>query len=912
MEAFVVLGLCVIALIVIAPVLLFFGQSKLIKRVDALEEQTERLKRQLKQLESLNIGPPPAEPTAAASSPTPRSSVEFDDSPEAPDVDQPDETVPTSFQDTPPTPIESAVSAQPDRAPVARINHIEQFVAWTKENWVLMAGAVSLALAGVFLVQYGAERGLLTPPSRVVVALAFGLLLLVAGEVLRRRFGDENDGPTRFLPSALSGAGFFTLFAAILAARALYDLIEPGTAFLGLFLVSSLSIVFGWFYGALLSGVGIGGSILAPYLVGGDTDSPWLLSYYFLLIAVAGLAIDSFKRWAWLSVLAVIGSAGSIWLIYLTNGFPTHFLATTLLLSLAALLLPERRLVPSLGGPPIVALVLGQNQQRFPTWLAFAAVANASTAAAIVGMSSGLPEGYLALLVITLIFCGALYWLAKAPALRDLTILPAVAFLCLIAFKSSGLYTTFQQSPAPEATPSFIVAQIVLIALVASILTALNVSRTDNANAKLLQSLGAAIFTPIAIFLLEFLWAPATQYGATGWALMVVGAAAIMTFLSERAARQKTVAEPRLHSAFFAGAAVALIGLALFIVLTKTALTLALAVTVLVVVVVDRRFDLPLLGMFVQLGLLVISYRIVVDPGVNWMTLSSTTLGDVLLGHLGTAAILAVALILIRPDRLRQRVGVEGALSIIAAAFIFVIFDRYFAENASNHHAEYGLAATLWLVVSLVQLRGSAGAGRFERNLRWIVGLLVGSLALIAVWLLFTVANPLSRGSGPVYGPAFFSTLALAYLPLAGVLGFAALRMTHFPRQARLGATALSAGLCVWYIALSIRQFWRGPVLSVPGISDPELYSYTVGMLLAAAGLVAVAFQRRSHVIRKIAMVVVGVTIAKVFLVDMSGLAGLTRVLSFLGLGLALLALTWLNRVMAAQWERNDPSTQKN
>ena len=35
---------------------------------------------------------------------------------------------------------------------------------------------------------------------------------------------------------------------------------------------------------------------------------------------------------------------------------------------------------------------------------------------------------------------------------------------------------------------------------------------------------------------------------------------------------------------------------------------------------------------------------------------------------------------------------------------------------------------------------------------------------------------------------------------------------------------------------------------------------------------------------------------AKVFLLDAAGLTGLTRVVSFLGLGLSLAGLAWLNR----------------
>jgi uncharacterized membrane protein len=49
--------------------------------------------------------------------------------------------------------------------------------------------AFSLALAGMFLVQYGIEAGLLPPVVRVMLALLFGAALIVAGEAIRRRTG---------------------------------------------------------------------------------------------------------------------------------------------------------------------------------------------------------------------------------------------------------------------------------------------------------------------------------------------------------------------------------------------------------------------------------------------------------------------------------------------------------------------------------------------------------------------------------------------------------------------------------------------------------------------------------------------------------------------------------------------------
>jgi uncharacterized membrane protein len=46
----------------------------------------------------------------------------------------------------------------------------------------------------------------------------------------------------------------------------------------------------------------------------------------------------------------------------------------------------------------------------------------------------------------------------------------------------------------------------------------------------------------------------------------------------------------------------------------------------------------------------------------------------------------------------------------------------------------------------------------------------------------------------------------------------------------------------------------------------------------------------------KAGMALLGLVIAKIFLVDMAGLQGLWRVAAFMGLGLALLGLAWMYR----------------
>ena len=149
--------------------------------------------------------------------------------------------------------------------------------------------------------------------------------------------------------------------------------------------------------------------------------------------------------------------------------------------------------------------------------------------------------------------------------------------------------------------------------------------------------------------------------------------------------------------------------------------------------------------------------------------------------------------------------------------------------------------------------------------------------------------------------PLAVGALAVAYLPLAAVFAVAAWRLDTLPRLMRRLLAVISAGYTAYYIALEIRRLWRGPVLSVPDVTQPELYSYTVALLVAGGGLLCQAIARRSRALRRLAIVVIALTVAKVFLIDASGLTGLLRVFSFLALGLVLAALAWLNRWAAGQ-----------
>jgi uncharacterized membrane protein len=78
-------------------------------------------------------------------------------------------------------------------------------------------------------------------------------------------------------------------------------------------------------------------------------------------------------------------------------------------------------------------------------------------------------------------------------------------------------------------------------------------------------------------------------------------------------------------------------------------------------------------------------------------------------------------------------------------------------------------------------------------------------------------------------------------------------------------------------------------------------FTYSAWFMLFGAMLLCLGFWRRSAFLRWQALVLLAVTIGKVFLFDMSQLSQGYRILSFLGLGALLLAVSfvyqrdWLN-----------------
>ncbi|WP_434614438.1 DUF2339 domain-containing protein [Tabrizicola sp. M-4] len=889
MELAILAVLAVLA-IPVGVVVLFVQLGRVKRRLEVAEAQLRAAQARLDGLElrGVAVPPPVAETVPVAESVPERAALPLSD-PVVASV--PEEVIGAVG---PWAAVEGAAEARDLPPPVPRAPDLmERFGAWLRENWVYAVSGLSLALAGVFLVQYGAERGLLPPAVRVLAALGFGGALVAAGEWVRRRHGDGEGVATAYLPSLLSGAGIVSGFAAIVAARQMYGLIGPEVTFAGLLAVAGAAVFLGWLHGPLLVALGLVGAVGAPFMVGGASDSVDWLYGYFALAAAAGLAVDAFRRWAWVSVLAVVLPMLAGVVLHLGGGSEAGLLLMAAVMVPLAVAIPARALFPDQAGPGVLEAVLILNARVRPAFPVMLAAGVVMAAVAMMVLAEGWEMPLLPFVLLAGLAVGLALWTGRAPGVQELALLPAGGFLLRIVTDAQGyvgLHEAFSVLPGPEEAPHRGVTWLVLLA--AAMSGALAWRGLRGAALPLVTSAGAALVAPLAVLALELTWPVSAVMGAYPWALHVIVLAGLMVALALAFARADGGALRRF--AHFALSALALIGLALFLVLSSAALSLALAVLVVVAAGLDRRLDLPEMGWAVQAGVVVLGWRMAVDPGVIWAF--EAGLVPVLLAYAGPAVGLAAVLWLI-PGRAGAVAFAESGLALAVVLLADVLLLRWLSGGSlwqlEEAHWTVAALALPWLAMALVQL-WRVGLGGWMARVRYgLAGVsgVIGGLGLLGA---VGPLNPLFGGE--VRGPLLLDTLFLAYLLPGAMLAGAAWMMGHLPLRLRQALAVAGVALGALWLVLEIRRFWRGDVLSVPGTSQPELYSYTVALLVIGVALLWQAIARRSGMLRRVAMGVIGVTVAKVFLVDASGLSGLMRVFSFLALGLSLAGLAWLNR----------------
>jgi uncharacterized membrane protein len=872
----------------------------------------------------------------------------------APPADAPSADAPSA--DAPP-----AVNHPPARLPPPR-----DLEALLTTNWGVWVGSAALLLAGVFLVRYAVEQELLGPAARCGLAALLGAILLGGAEFLHRHEGPPLAGPFRIdqAPSGLAAGGTAFLFGAAYGAGPFYALLPPLPAFAAMAAASLVALAAALRYGPLTAATGIAGAFATPALVATAAPSLPGLFGYLLVVSAAALLVVRRTAWTWLGWAATI--AGAAWVVFAgLAAAPDGWAAAAFVPAAAALnllLLPGaaldhpvgRRLawVPfaTLGAAGLVLEIVN------PGIAASAALLLLSPVAVWKGIAEpqldrlpwvGALFGLLTLLVWT-----SPAWTSAGGAVRAEGIVQAIL---------PGAW-------APEAVVPLLAVAAVLAGFHAA--AGLWLERRA-ANKLPWAALVAAVpvlslavaYARVARFQTDLTQAGMTQTGIT-WAAAALVLTAALTATAAAAAR----ANERQRAGVHAAGAVAALALGCAMLLHDYWLTLAVALLLPALAWIEARAELPALRQVALAVAALVIVRLVLNWYVLDYAFGTMPLANGLLaGYAAPAASFAVAAALFRrrgDDRLVAALQ-GGAVALLALFVALEIrhwsgdgdLQRPFSFNeAALHVLTLAVQATAYLYLAQrdvapnrvapnrvapnrvapngvaqggvaeggvtpnrVAPNGVAqggvarsgvdragidpadaapGGSRVVLTWAWQV---VGSLALAgAVGLL--ALNPMVSGAS-----AGVLTLFAGYLGPACLAALACRMVPQPDRRTLIGAYAVVAGFA--WITLQIRQLFHPDALALEAapIEAAELWGWSGGWLVYGIALMAGGIRSGDRLLRLTALGVIAIVCAKVFAVDMSGLTGLWRVLSFLGLGLALIGLGTVYRrfVLSADPERD-------
>jgi len=171
--------------------------------------------------------------------------------------------------------------------------------------------------------------------------------------------------------------------------------------------------------------------------------------------------------------------------------------------------------------------------------------------------------------------------------------------------------------------------------------------------------------------------------------------------------------------------------------------------------------------------------------------------------------------------------------------------------------------------------------------------LLTAFAGLASLFGLLLLENPMIW---PInVGGAFINLILLGYaLPAVLML---LLSYAVAGRRRASYANTIAAGaliLALTYVTLEIRRLYHGPILTRGETTGVEQYTYSIAWLAFGVALLGIGIVFNSQRARLASAAVIALTILKAFLVDMSTLTGVYRALSFMCLGLVLVAIGWL------------------
>lgn len=220
----------------------------------------------------------------------------------------------------------------PPATPALAVESVDEkfnaIVRWfSGGNTVVRVGIVILFFGIAFLLKYAYEHTRVPIELRLAGVLAGGIALLGIGWRLRiTRPG---------YALALQGGGIGVLYLTIYAAFRLYDLLPPAIALAIMVLIAAASAILAVKQDALaLAALGVSGGFLAPLLASTGAGSHVMLFSYYLVLNLGIAVIAWHKAWRLLNLLGLVFTAFIGWFWGAQSYEPAHFASAEVFLLL--------------------------------------------------------------------------------------------------------------------------------------------------------------------------------------------------------------------------------------------------------------------------------------------------------------------------------------------------------------------------------------------------------------------------------------------------------------------------------------------------------------------------------------------------------------------------------------------------
>ncbi len=853
--------------------------------------QATELRRRLSLLEAMLQAPRPIQPPPLPLTEQAASPAVVAPPPLAPEV-EPVSPPPLVADQAAPLPIETSTDAgAPPPVPVAEPGFEERLGT----RWVVWIGGLALTLGGFFMVRYSIEAGLVGPGVRVLLGGLFALALLGAGEWSRRKESISNIQalPIANIPAILTAAGTAVAFATIYAAYALYSFLVPATAFVLLGLVALGTLAAALLHGPALAGLGVVGAFATPILVSSSKPDYWALYIYLAIVTAASFGLARIRLWRWLAVTTVVFAV-----LWIFPGLGTGELQVA----------PHAFHV--IAGFVLAALLVVCGFMFGPTSEdgEIEPVSSSSLGAYLFGamlivLSSAHADH--ALIAFALLVGATLFVAWRAPsATGALGAAAATVFIVFAewAVRANPDMLVLPGGPmpgiGPTATDSAVTLHLVMAVIFAAGFGIAGFLAQGQSNSAIIPVVwsATAVATPIAI--LVALYARIAHLDRSiPFAILAVLLAAAFGAATESLTRRETRPGVAISTALFATGTLGALALALTFALDKGWLTIALALMSLGTAWISMQRPIPLLRWLAAIFAGVVTARIAYDPRIVGDAVGTTPIFNWLLWGYGLPALSfwgASIFLRRRGDDAPLRM-VEAAAILFTALLAFMEI-RHLATGGRMTSAPSLLEFALQVCVTLAMAIGLERLRLRSHSIVHNAGAVALTViaGLIAVFGLLTLDNPWLFSSVNV-GGAVFNLLLLGYaLPAVLMLLLSYAVAGHRPVAY---ANTIAGGALVFalaYVTLQIRRFYHGPVLLYGGTTGAEQYTYSIGWLAFGVVLLGIGILVNSERARLASAVVIALTILKAFVIDMSTLTGVYRALSFMCLGIVLVAIGWL------------------